>query len=70
MIRVLRGNPTPEELAAAVAVMQARMAAAAAGGGEGGPSRPPLWSDPSRAVPAGRLPHPGPNSWRTSYWPA
>ncbi|WP_369267307.1 acyl-CoA carboxylase subunit epsilon, partial [Streptomyces harbinensis] len=29
MIRVVRGNPTPEELAAAVAVMQARASAAA-----------------------------------------
>ncbi|ARQ68912.1 acyl-CoA carboxylase epsilon subunit [Streptomyces marincola] len=69
MIRVLRGNPTPEELAAAIAVVQARAAAAAAAGA--GPERAPrgAWSDPARNVP--RAPHaPGPRAWRTSYWPA
>ncbi|MGP3634145.1 acyl-CoA carboxylase epsilon subunit, partial [Streptomyces sp. 24-1644] len=30
MIKVVRGNPTPEELAAALAVVQARAAATAA----------------------------------------
>ncbi|KUJ66753.1 hypothetical protein ACZ90_34070 [Streptomyces albus subsp. albus] len=69
MIRVLHGNPTPEELAAALAVVQARAAAAAAAAPGG---RRPLseWSDPARTVPGGRLPHPGPTAWRTSYWPA
>ncbi|MQS06234.1 acyl-CoA carboxylase subunit epsilon, partial [Streptomyces sp. IF17] len=27
------------------------------------------WSDPARTVP-GRLPAPGPDTWRTSFWPA
>ncbi|MFC0601346.1 acyl-CoA carboxylase epsilon subunit [Streptomyces palmae] len=68
MIRVLHGNPTPEELAAALAVVQARAAAAAAAPD----GRPTLseWSDPARTVPGSRLPHPGPSAWRTSYWPA
>lgn len=65
-IRVLRGNPTPEELAAALAVVRARLAAAAAGpeppraGGE--------WGRAARTVPR-RVPAPGPDAWRTSYWP-
>ncbi|WP_093837281.1 acyl-CoA carboxylase subunit epsilon [Streptomyces aidingensis] len=69
MVRVVRGNPTPEELAAAMAVMQARMAAVAAAPGEPGTERPPVWCDPARTVP-GRAPSPGPDAWRTSYWPA
>ncbi|MFE7313865.1 acyl-CoA carboxylase epsilon subunit [Streptomyces sp. NPDC057555] len=71
MIKVVRGNPTPEELAAAVAVVKARAAAVAAGGGapEAG-TRGSEWSDPAATVPArSRLPHPGPRAWRTSYWP-
>lgn len=67
MIKVIRGNPTPEELAAAVAVVRARAAAAAAA--EPGPRSVDAWSDPARTVPR-RLPHPGPKAWRTSYWPA
>ncbi|MYV64875.1 acyl-CoA carboxylase subunit epsilon, partial [Streptomyces sp. SID2131] len=48
MIKVVRGNPTPEELAAALAVVQARAAATAAASAEdGGPAVPEGWSDPS-----------------------
>jgi hypothetical protein len=66
-IKVVRGNPTPEELAAALAVVRARAAAAA-------PEAPAAraaqeWSDPARTVPR-RVPHPGPKAWRTTYWPA
>ncbi|MCZ7416895.1 MULTISPECIES: acyl-CoA carboxylase epsilon subunit [unclassified Streptomyces] len=67
MIKVLRGNPTPEELAAALAVVQAR-ATAAASADSGGPRDVSEWSDPARTVPR-RTPHPGPLAWRTSYWP-
>ncbi|WP_030623354.1 acyl-CoA carboxylase subunit epsilon [Streptomyces sclerotialus] len=68
MIKVVRGNPTPEELAAAVAVVQARAAAAAAAEPGGGPARGEEWSDPASRVPR-RIPHPGPRAWRTSFWP-
>ncbi|UNO43870.1 acyl-CoA carboxylase subunit epsilon [Streptomyces sp. MST-110588] len=67
MIKVLRGNPTPEELAAALAVVQARAAAVAAVAP--GPERTDQWADPAATVPGRRLPHPGPRAWRTSYWP-
>ncbi|GAO06023.1 acyl-CoA carboxylase subunit epsilon [Streptomyces lydicamycinicus] len=69
MIKVVRGNPTPEELAAALAVVQARAAAAAAVA-PGKPDHGSEWSDPASTVPArARMPHPGPRAWRTSYWP-
>ncbi|MBU7596687.1 acyl-CoA carboxylase subunit epsilon [Streptomyces sp. P38-E01] len=67
MIKVVRGNPTPEELAAALAVVQARAAAAAAV--EERSDDPSEWSDPARIVPR-RVPEPGPRAWRTTYWPA
>ncbi|WP_059013628.1 acyl-CoA carboxylase subunit epsilon [Streptomyces specialis] len=68
MFKVVRGNPTPEELAAAIAVMQARAAAASAGTAPGtGPVS--QWSDPVRVVPRA-APAPGPRSWATSYWPS
>ncbi len=51
MIRVVRGNPTPEELAAALAVVRARAAAAsAAPAADGAPATPDAWSDPSRVA--------------------
>ena len=68
MIKVVRGNPTPEELAAALAVVQARAAARATAAPQD-PVRP-AWADPGRLVPARRVPAPGARSWRTSYWPA
>ncbi|MEJ8650233.1 acyl-CoA carboxylase epsilon subunit [Streptomyces sp. MS1.AVA.3] len=69
MIKVVRGNPTPEELAAALAVVQVRAAAAASAEPEG-TDRGTEWSDPASTVPArARMPHPGPRAWRTSYWP-
>ncbi|WP_432044311.1 acyl-CoA carboxylase epsilon subunit [Streptomyces cadmiisoli] len=66
-IKVVRGNPTPEELAAALAVVRARAAAASAvPPGATGPRD--AWSDPSRAA-AQHLPQPGPASWARTYWP-
>ncbi|MFE0644256.1 acyl-CoA carboxylase subunit epsilon [Streptomyces sp. NPDC058877] len=68
MIKVVRGNPTPEELAAALAVVQARAAATAAPAGGDGPAVPEGWSDPSRIARAVRH-RPGPRAWARSYWP-
>ncbi|MEU5218748.1 acyl-CoA carboxylase epsilon subunit [Streptomyces sp. NPDC020807] len=69
MIKVVRGNPTPEELAAALAVVQARAAAtAAASASGGGPAAPEGWSDPSRIARSVRH-RPGPRAWARSYWP-
>lgn len=68
MIKVERGRPTPEELAAVVALVQAR-AAAADSGDDGRPAARSAWSDPARTVP-GAAPMPGPAAWRTSAWPA
>ncbi|MFH8977223.1 acyl-CoA carboxylase epsilon subunit [Streptomyces sp. NPDC017890] len=68
MIKVVRGNPTPEELAAALAVVRARAGAAAAEpSGAKGPRD--AWSDPSR-IAGHHLPHPGPASWGRTYWPS
>ncbi|MEU4199698.1 acyl-CoA carboxylase subunit epsilon [Streptomyces sp. NPDC045470] len=70
MIKVVRGNPTPEELAAALAVVRTRAAAAAAAASAApGTERTDEWADPASTVPHRRLPHPGPRAWRTSYWP-
>ncbi|QIQ06851.1 acyl-CoA carboxylase subunit epsilon [Streptomyces liangshanensis] len=66
MIKVIRGNPTPEELAAALTVVQARVRAS---GAEAGPPEPPAaWSAPGRVL-RDRLPEPGPRSWARTYWP-
>ncbi|MFI8184964.1 acyl-CoA carboxylase subunit epsilon [Actinacidiphila glaucinigra] len=66
VIKVERGNPTPEELAAVVALVQARAAAAA--GPVDGPRAADEWASPARNVP-GRMPRPAPASWRSTYWP-
>ncbi|MFD4176758.1 MULTISPECIES: acyl-CoA carboxylase epsilon subunit [Streptomyces] len=68
MIKVVRGNPTPEELAAALAVVRARAAAASAVP-SGAPLPPEQWSDPGRIARTGR-PQPGPRAWARTYWPA
>ncbi|MFJ2257710.1 acyl-CoA carboxylase epsilon subunit [Streptomyces sp. NPDC087844] len=66
-IKVVRGNPTPEELAAALAVVRARAAAAATPPPGAAKSRD-AWSDPSR-LSHHRLPAPGPQSWAHTFWP-
>ncbi|MFD5750157.1 acyl-CoA carboxylase epsilon subunit [Streptomyces sp. NPDC127033] len=70
MIKVVRGNPTREELAAALAVVQARAAALAAPPtGAAGAAEPPAeWSAPTR-ITRGRVPRPGPRAWARTYWP-
>ncbi|WP_329076409.1 acyl-CoA carboxylase epsilon subunit [Streptomyces niveus] len=67
MIKVVRGNPTPEELAAALAVVRARTAARSEPAPGIAPP-PPNWSDPARI--ARRDTHrAGPRAWARTYWP-
>ncbi|MDF2146499.1 acyl-CoA carboxylase epsilon subunit [Knoellia sp. p5-6-4] len=62
-LRVVRGDATPEELAALVAVLSA-----ASGGDEPEPPRPPSrWTSRPHG-PRGPL-HPGPGAWRASAFP-
>jgi len=61
VLRVVRGDPTPEELAALVAVVAAR---SARGGGSAGPPRRSAWNDPARLVRAPMRPQPG--GWRAA----
>ncbi|MCX5341288.1 acyl-CoA carboxylase subunit epsilon [Streptomyces sp. R-74717] len=68
MIKVVRGNPTPEELAAALAVVRARAAATASDASSGAPTLPGQWSDPGRIARRERR-LPGPRAWARTYWP-
>jgi acyl-CoA carboxylase epsilon subunit len=67
VIKVERGRPTPEELAAVVALVQARAAAAEAEP-DGTAGRQAGWSAPARNLPR-PLPRPAPGAWRMSAWP-
>ncbi|MFF2509495.1 acyl-CoA carboxylase epsilon subunit [Streptomyces sp. NPDC058067] len=69
MIKVVRGNPTPEELAAALAVVHARAAAVTTTPPGGATGTRDAWADPARLAQA-RRPSPGPTSWARTYWPA
>jgi hypothetical protein len=64
VLRVIRGNASPEEIAAVVAVLLSRPAFPDA------PPSPPVpsaWADRSRLL---RRPvHPGPDAWRRSALP-
>ncbi|MGA4543308.1 acyl-CoA carboxylase subunit epsilon [Uniformispora flossi] len=63
MIKIVRGEPTPEELAAIVTVIAAK----SAGGGAAEAFAPPSqWNAPARLV---RTPlRPGPGAWQASGW--
>ncbi|MGD9525432.1 acyl-CoA carboxylase subunit epsilon [Pseudonocardia sp.] len=67
LFRVVRGEPTDEELAALTVVLAA---VASGAGGAGGAERPrsrPVWGDPEATL---RRPlAAGPGAWRTTYWP-
>ncbi|HCB05744.1 MAG TPA: acyl-CoA dehydrogenase [Nocardioides bacterium] len=63
ILRVVRGDATPEEVAALVAVV----AALGAGGAEPAPRRTPEWSAHHRKM-RRSLPH-GPGGWRSSSLP-
>ena len=58
VLRVVRGDATPEEVAALVAVLAAR--------GGGVPEEPPAPSAWSRPQPRRPLPLPGPGAWRAA----
>ncbi|MFC1417002.1 acyl-CoA carboxylase epsilon subunit [Streptacidiphilus cavernicola] len=62
-IKVLHGRPSPEELAAVLAVVSARAAANAARVADDAPAA--AWSSRARAL---RIRRPGPTAWRTSAW--
>jgi hypothetical protein len=67
-LRVVRGTPAPEELAALVAVLAARAAAGGAGTAE--PQRPASgWTDRARYVRSGRLEFGAGTGWRASALP-
>ena len=68
-IKVVRGNPTPEELAAALTVVQVRAAALAAATSTAPPRPRAAWSDPAR-IAAHRLPQPSSSAWTRTYWPS
>jgi hypothetical protein len=65
VLRVVRGDATPDEIAAVVAVLLSR---AATDSGAPPPRRvPSAWADRSRLL---RRPvHPGPGAWRRSALP-
>ncbi|MGW4894198.1 acyl-CoA carboxylase subunit epsilon [Kitasatospora sp. NPDC004240] len=68
-IHVLHGQPTPEELATVLAVVQSRAAAAQAAAeasrrAGAGPATP--WNDRARRL--RQTPRPGVDVWRTSGW--
>lgn len=56
LVKVLNGQPTPEELAAVIAVVQARAITTAAGPGPP-PRKPPVsaWTDRAAAIALRRL---------------
>jgi hypothetical protein len=65
VLRVIRGDATPDEIAAVVAVLLSRPG----GAGAPPPARPApsAWADRSRLL---RRPvHPGPDAWRRSALP-
>jgi hypothetical protein len=70
LLRVVAGQPTPEELAALTAALSAKLAAsAAAAAAAAARDRPAVsgWSDRARQL---RVPlTPGPGAWRRSAWP-
>ena len=64
MIEIVRGEPTPEELAVIVTVVAAK--AAGAGGGEEPAAHVSHWNEPARLM---RRPlRVGPDAWRASGW--
>lgn len=67
VLRVVRGDATPEEIAAVVAVVTAANAQAAASAGEPPAPRVSAWRDPARLL--HRPPPHGPGAWRASALP-
>ncbi|MFC4533328.1 acyl-CoA carboxylase subunit epsilon [Sphaerisporangium dianthi] len=73
-MKVVRGNPTPEELAALIAVLNARTASngaaseAHAAETAGAAEIASAWLDGSRTVRKPVVAGPGPAAWRVSGW--
>jgi len=67
VITVLRGQPTPAELAAVMAVLLAVRGAASAAGPATGAARRSWWAQ--RASVRTDFPRPGPGGWRASALP-
>ena len=67
-LKIVRGEPSPEELAALVAVLAAR-AAAGAGTGEAAPAAFSGWTDRARYVRSGRVEFGAGAGWRSSALP-
>jgi hypothetical protein len=67
VLRVVKGDPTPEELAALLAVVTARASAAPAPSPERDRDRASNWATYWRNQ--ARPLHPGPNTWRASAHP-
>jgi hypothetical protein len=65
LLTVVRGGPTPEQLAALVAVVTARASAAETAAAEVAAAARPLWAAPVLRSP---LSH-GPGAWRASGLP-
>ncbi len=64
--KVVRGNPTAEELAAALAVVRAQGSSSARRDGPARAAR--VWSDPARLA-TRPVPVPGAGAWHTTFWP-
>ena len=65
LLTVVRGGPTPEQLAALIAVVTARASAAETAAAEASAAVRPLWAAPVLRSP---LSH-GPGAWRASGLP-
>jgi hypothetical protein len=63
VLSVLRGEPTPDELAALLVVLASRQPASSGGPGQ----RPSLWNSASRSLRAPLVP--GRGAWRASGLP-
>jgi hypothetical protein len=64
VLRIVRGDPSPEEVAALTAVLAAASAGAPAAEAETGPAS--AWTERESLV--RHPPTPGPNAWRMSGW--
>ncbi len=67
VLRVVRGEPSADELAAIVAVVTATMASARARAASAERDGPTAWTD--HAAQLMPLPRPGPGAWRRSTFP-
>ncbi len=73
VLRVLRGDATPEEIAAVLAIVLARTAGGSSAGPPGERQVAAMWGSSRhrsvRVSPGGRHVDAGMLSWRTSFWP-